>query len=576
MEITQSFKQATIAMVVVFIAACAENPLDIPVSKTEVYGVENPDYEIIRSLGWQTENIVEEEELYVVEGDVLLYKSYIDSLKIMPATRQVGYADDGRTISGGRENGIRVKITSHNIPDAAWRQAVREAVEIWNNVENCPVYFYKIENEILPHNVKVDMDNTPAIADATPPYNGKPGSLIRINSNIDWYNTTHEQKVNILVHEFGHILGLGHTDLANTDYSLSHIEGTPDWSAGQRDQNSVMRHNTAGEERGDVSSWNGFSAGDLAAIQAMYGTPIWSQEITGPLTAYASVPTTYSLNIGTNLTQLNIKWYVNDVLRQTGSSRTFSLVSPPQATLILRAVVNYAGVNYEASKRISVADFTINGPGSTTLNTDVTYTVVPDVLPAGVTFIGWTVSPNTYTTTNGLANRSLKVKFTGTTATVYNITANFRLPNGSNYTTSKGVTVTPPPTPPAPVISTSGYILDDREASALGKSGQKVYWVQPYGSFLTVMVSKPVSYATYEWRASYTPPYSATGSYINITLPSYTMLFPVECRASSTSGSTGWSTVWIYSSTTAPSENPYQYLRAVEEAKSKYGDSALL
>lgn len=165
------FKSIIGATVTLFAVACTIEPF--PNIKTEA--TENPDFEIIRSLGWQTEGIVEEEDLYVVEGDVILYKSYIDSVKIMPTTRQVKYADDGRMITGGKVEGIRVKITSNNLPDAAWREAARQAVDIWNAVPNCRVRFYKIETEILVHNVRIFMSDKPAVADATPPNYGTPG-----------------------------------------------------------------------------------------------------------------------------------------------------------------------------------------------------------------------------------------------------------------------------------------------------------------------------------------------------------------------------------------------------------------
>jgi hypothetical protein len=71
MKPLQTLKYAVAATAVVFIVACTETPSEIPASSTERETIENPDYEIIRSLGYQTEGIVEEEDMYVVEGDIL-------------------------------------------------------------------------------------------------------------------------------------------------------------------------------------------------------------------------------------------------------------------------------------------------------------------------------------------------------------------------------------------------------------------------------------------------------------------------------------------------------------------------
>ncbi|MDR0907317.1 MAG: M57 family metalloprotease [Rikenellaceae bacterium] len=343
-----------VAIVATFlISACTETPFLSNDEFTEM--IENPDYEVIRSMGYHTEGIVEKEDLYVVEGDMLIYKSHIDSLRHTPATRQARY---NNIITGGKEDGIRVKISSNNVPDSEWRQAVYDAIDIWNAVPNCPVYLSKITQQLFTHDVKVQMSNEYEVSAASIPNSGDPGKNIYINPNIGDHNETHEQKVYILVHEFGHILGLAHTNYISNYASgetkdnpenISYISGTP-----ETEFESVMYSHAAGRSAGDASNWTGFTTGDLAAIQSLYGTPIWSSEIIGPNTSWTTSQPTYTVNVGTNLTNLTVSWYVNNSLIQSGSLLNFTPISLPLGQVTLKVVVSKGGHSRESTKIITV------------------------------------------------------------------------------------------------------------------------------------------------------------------------------------------------------------------------------
>jgi hypothetical protein len=256
MKSFQTLKHGIITLVVISVVACSKD--EIITVDEQSYKIENPDYEIIRMMGYHTEGIVEKQDLYVVEGDMLIYKAHIDSLRHTPATRQARY---NNVITNGRENGIRVKISSNNVPDPDWRNAVYDAIDIWNAVPNCSVHFHAITQQLFYHHVKVEMSTLTEVAAANVPNNGKPGERIHINPNIAYYNTSHEQKVNILVHEFGHILGLAHTDYVsnysgdpeNRSYdnpeNINHISGTP-----ETEYASVMYSHSAGRDAGNASN----------------------------------------------------------------------------------------------------------------------------------------------------------------------------------------------------------------------------------------------------------------------------------------------------------------------------------
>ncbi len=499
MKNSPKFKYAVVAIATVLAVACAEDPLEIPIPDVETEIIENPDYEIIRSMGLHTEGIVELDDQYIVEGDILIDKTDIDSMRLIPATRQARYKN---TITGGREESIRVKITSSNVPNAEWRRAIFNAIDIWNAVPNCPVWFHKIEHTILYHDVIVRMSNEYSVAAANLPKNGEPGKGIVINPKIDWYNTTLEQKTYIIVHELGHILGLGHTDYIANYYADPiensvdspadnyHIHGTPDI-----EPNSVMDSHSAGLDRGDASSWWGFTAGDLAAIQSMYGNPIWSSEITGPSNCWTVSRPTYTLNFETNLTGPNVTWYVNNVVRQSGSSLSFTPTSLPLGQVTLKAIISFGGTNRETSKVITVDNPVISGPNYPQLNTSVTYSV--SIPHEGVTFSGWTVTSGSYTSTSGLNSRDLTIKFTA--ATIYTLTANFILPGGGTSFVTKTIDLTPMSPLIIAVSSSTSFVGDDNLEAWVVNSyssnvsfqwsvtgGASVYY---YGAYYIVMRS---------------------------------------------------------------------------------------
>ena len=136
----------------------------------------------------------------------------------------------------------------------------------------------------------------------------------------------------------------------------------------------------------------------------------------------------------------------------------------------------------------------ITGNNPSGLNVNATYSIpTANNLANAFSFNGWTVSPSSgHSTTSGLNNRNLTIKFTayGT----YTLTANFRLPDGSNYSPTKTVTMAPPP-PPAPIISAD-------------KSSVR------QGDYVTFTVNSPQTGTTYQWEINGTIEPNWTAHYI--------------------------------------------------------------
>jgi hypothetical protein len=110
-----------------------------------------------------------------------------------------------------------------------------------------------------------------------------------------------------------------------------------------------------------------------------------------------------------------------------------------------RVMVNYIFSNPNRLFRVNLAN-SITGDNKPPLNTDTSYStpsLIPNPqfnntdgnVPDGTSFNNWTITPNTYTTTSGLNNRTLNVKFTA--AARYTISANYTLPDNTTFTSSK-------------------------------------------------------------------------------------------------------------------------------------------
>lgn len=244
-----------------FLNACSNEIEFMDSAEQQNIPAENNDINFLQSLGFDISDIIETNECYLVEGDIIFEKDKLSSYG-KAQTRQA-YHTTG-LIAHPKQRAITVGI-DNSIPTSGtdnWREEILEAINLWNPLSNLKLTYTTDANpdilirsdinELLPNN---------AIAAGSWPTNGKPGSTIRINLDYNNNKTIPSlQKVYNMVHELGHCFGLRHTNWESLrETTANHISGTPD-----SDPYSIMNGGTAEYQ------WNGFSEGDKKAIKYLY------------------------------------------------------------------------------------------------------------------------------------------------------------------------------------------------------------------------------------------------------------------------------------------------------------------
>lgn len=244
-----------------FLNACSNEIEFMDSAEQQNIPAENNDINFLQSLGFDISDIIETNECYLVEGDIIFEKDKLSSYG-KAQTRQA-YHTTG-LIAHPKQRAITVGI-DNSIPTSGtdnWREEILEAINLWNPLSNLKLTYTTDANpdilirsdinELLPNN---------AIAAGSWPTNGKPGSTIRINLDYNNNKTIPSlQKVYNMVHELGHCFGLRHTNWESRhETTANHISGTP-----SSDPYSVMNGGTAEYQ------WNGFSEGDKDAIRYLY------------------------------------------------------------------------------------------------------------------------------------------------------------------------------------------------------------------------------------------------------------------------------------------------------------------
>lgn len=244
------------------LAACSDAPTEsapmVPEATLE---------QQVAAMGFRTDNIRDMGAYVVVEGDIRLSKAQLRLAQPVTSNDPRRPSFQYRTtelVGSTKVYNIVVDLSSLD-SDPGWQTAAREALTHWNGINNS--YVRLVEGG--PADITVEdvcIDDRYA-ADASWPSNGNPGPTIVVNSCFRHY-TSHAQKVHNMVHEFGHTLGLRHSNYVQLNESdpagAVHVPSTP---TSGNDPGSVMNGGTP------LNNWAGFSAADLTAVRTLYPLP---------------------------------------------------------------------------------------------------------------------------------------------------------------------------------------------------------------------------------------------------------------------------------------------------------------
>jgi hypothetical protein len=232
----------------------------------------------IYSLGFNTADVKQLPQGYLVEGDILLTPADLD-LKAKSPVLRIADVEQYRTNNLVQSLPRTINISITGLP-AVYTTALDNAIARYNAL-NLRLTFQRVTSGA---NIAIQYASLGSgiLGAGGFPSGGNPFSSILLNSDWDALGSSPEinHLTTVIAHEIGHCIGFRHTDYFNRAFSgcyvgpgypanegtagvgAVHINGTPTWG----DSGSWMLACTNGANRP-------FIFNDIIALRALYGAP---------------------------------------------------------------------------------------------------------------------------------------------------------------------------------------------------------------------------------------------------------------------------------------------------------------
>lgn len=274
--------QLTALVLAVLSISCEKENDNIKKAEEETSG--NARFSTEEKIQWLHNNGFEDEEItYLADekafdmGDARVLESDLDK-RMSTGNTRTAQQQRQWLVDDNHVEDIDVFITSG--VSSGYRTAIETALQKWNEIPFCKIHF-SIVTSSSSADITVTTYNNPnvnVVAWAYYPFtSGVPGNEVSINTKYEYFDQT--RKTNAMLHEFGHTIGLRHT---NTTDGI-HIAGTP-----TSDPSSVMQSY--------IQSISNFSNGDILAARILYRADI--PRTTGIPTGFKQYSKVHTLGTG--------------------------------------------------------------------------------------------------------------------------------------------------------------------------------------------------------------------------------------------------------------------------------------
>lgn len=218
------------------------------------------DLQTLSSILFDTLDVAEYENYYIVEKDIIISKQ---SLRNIKRTRQYHTTNRVKNLQN-----ITIGIDASILNNSSWINAIKEVVDIYNSYSGLYIKYSGSENsDIIVSKKSLGTMYTCAQGEFPVSQNGLPGAHIYINNtfyrNIDTF-LSHSQKVFLLMHELGHNIGLRHSDCLNNGEGTSNVGAIFIPGTLSNDSESYMKSSTCGKE------WIGVPKYDEIALSYLF------------------------------------------------------------------------------------------------------------------------------------------------------------------------------------------------------------------------------------------------------------------------------------------------------------------